>query len=83
MTPAMTMRAAASTMMTARAHGRGDARAAHALRRSVSSLAAATTAMASRRRRTATVTRADAFAGMSEKLDKAWARLAGEKDLNA
>ena len=26
---------------------------------------------------------ADAFAGMSEKLDKAWARLSGEKELNA
>ena len=28
-------------------------------------------------------TRADAFSGMSDKLDKAWAKLKGEKDLNA
>jgi len=35
-----------------------------------------------RRRRGGVATRADAFAGMSAKLDKAWARLAGEKDLN-
>lgn len=63
-----TMRARASTFAA-----RGGARAMRKDRGAVRA----------RGGRRAVMTRADAFAGMSDKLDKAWARLQGEKDLNA